>query len=221
MKTIPFNQYVFNFQDLVRELFNHGNLQNIHLLVDGKYISLFEVGKDSSTIFHKLFYDKYRAGWLEMQALYNKFIREVMAKIWVTDFVYQAFPTFRVHLPGNLAVGAFHTDAEFNHPAGEVNYIIPLTNSNDTASVWVESEPGKADYLPITMELGRLIEFNGNKLRHGNKVNQTGKTRVSMDFRVLLMSDYQAAVGEHKGSITLGTKFVIGGYYKLFKHNNE
>ena len=30
-----------------------------------------------------------------------------------------------------------------------------------------------------------FIVFNGNKCIHGNKLNDTGKTRVSLDFRII------------------------------------
>ena len=65
------------------------------------------------------------------------------------DFLYQKFPTFRVHLPNNIAVGKFHKDADFGHPKGEINFIIPLTDSYGSASVWVESEENKADFAEV------------------------------------------------------------------------
>jgi len=60
-------------------------------------------------------------------------------------------------LPGNVAVGAFHNDAEFGHPEGEVNFIIPMTDSDNTGSVWVESEEGKKDFTPIRLRTGWLV----------------------------------------------------------------
>lgn len=169
---------------------------------------------DSSTSFHKKFYDAYRAGWPEMVAGYESFIKDVVSPYQYEDFLFQKFPTFRVHLRNNLAVGAFHTDAEFGHPVGEMNWIIPLTNSDGNASVWVESEPNKGDFEPMTLRVGNLIQFNGNKLTHGNKVNDTGKARVSMDFRTLPASFY---LESEQVSITLGMKFREGAYYKRFQ----
>lgn len=122
-------------------------------------------------------------------------------------------PTFRVHLPDNLAVGAFHCDSEFNHPLGEENYIIPLTRMYGTNTVWCESEVGAFDFHPIPrLEFGDLFKFNGNQLRHGNLVNKTGMTRVSMDFRIIRKKDYQSS--QKLGSITTNTKFEIGEYYE-------
>jgi len=47
---------------------------------------------------------------------------------------------------------------------------------------------------------------------HGNVENQTGKTRVSFDFRVHLMSEHQ---DKRVNSINTNTPFTIGGYYEV------
>ncbi len=222
MKQIPFNKSTFNFHHIVGDAFGTYALEYLHNMAEKEYKELFKVGADSITNLHDTFYDRYRAGWPELEIMYAFFIKDVIAPLYPESFLYQKFPTFRVHLPNNLAVGDFHTDAEFNHPEGEINYIIPLTNSEGNASVWVESYAGKNDFTAIKLEVGSLVKFNGNKLRHGNRVNDTGKTRVSMDFRVLPYSDYLRN-GSHdayweKGSVTRGTKFIIGDYYKLFEN---
>lgn len=204
----------FPFEKLISFLFGIRELEDLHFLSEEEYKEQFQVGMDSSTVFHQRFYDKYRSGWPEMHNVYEDFIQKFIAPFYKEDFLFQAFPTFRVHLPNNIAVGAFHNDAAFGHPAGEVNYIIPLTKSNDTASVWVESEAGVEDFLPMDMKIGEVVRFNGNELTHGNKKNLTGHTRVSMDFRVLPISKYD----EHNESesITRKTKFKEGEYYKKF-----
>lgn len=206
----------YPFVTVVNDLFKGAPLNDIHTLSSDKYDEQFKVGMDSSTVFHTIFYDKYRSGWPELQHLYEKFVSEYVSPEYEDDFMYQSFPTFRVHLSGNVAVGAFHNDAQFDHPKGEINYIIPLTNSNKTASVWVESEPGKGDFDDIIMQVGELVKFNGNELTHGNKINETNKTRVSMDFRILPISKYDES--NMQESITRKTKFKEGAYYKRFVH---
>lgn len=211
---IPFDEYEFDFVHVIGRIFHRQNLEYLHTLSAERYNKLFEVGKDSSTVYHKKFYDEYRFGWPTLEKMYEKFIEEIVSIQFNEDFLFQKWPTFRVMLPDNVAVGAFHNDAEFGHPDGEVNFIIPLTNSDKTASIWVESEEGKKDFKPIKLSVGWLARFNGNKLTHGNKVNITGRTRVSMDFRVLPISKYHE--DQAKESITRKTKFVEGGYYKRF-----
>ncbi len=213
-KIIPYNKDYYIFPEIVGGVLI--KLEELHHFVEGKYMKLFEVGKDSSTIFHDAFYNKYRAGWAEMELYYLNFIYEVIAPHFEEDFLYQKFPTFRVHLPDNIAVGRYHMDSEFGHPKGERNFIIPLTNSYDTASMWLESEPGKADFEPVPLEVGYLLAFNGNELTHGNEINKTGKTRVSMDFRILPISMYDESVNSE--SVTRKTKFIQGEYYNRFRH---
>lgn len=200
----------FDFVKVISELFGVKELKSI----SEKHDELFQVGSDSKTSFHNLFYDKYRSGWEEMETLYANFIKGVIAPTVHEDFLYQKFPTFRVHLKNNVAVGAFHNDAEFNHPKGEINFIIPLTNSKDTASIWIESEPDKKDFEAVEMKVGELVKFNGNELTHGNKKNETEHTRVSMDFRILPISKYDE--NNSKESVTRNTKFIEGEYYKKF-----
>lgn len=205
-----FSPFRHDFLTPLAKLFGTEQLDQLY----EEHDHLFQVGDDSKTSFHTKFYDRYRKGWFAMEFLYSRFIIEVVAPMIPEDFLFQKFPTFRVHLYGNVAVGAFHTDSEFNHPEGEINFIIPLTNSGGTACPWVESEPGKGDYTPIPLELGKLVRFNGNKLSHGNKVNGTQLTRLSMDFRILPISFYKEGAGGE--SLTRGTKFVEGEYYKRF-----
>ena len=208
--TIPYFAEKYNFVKVVEDLFQTNRLQDLN----EEHSEQFKVGMDSSTSFHEKFYNKYREGWPEMVDLYERFISDIISPMYSEDFLYQAFPTFRIHLVGNLAVGAFHTDAEFGHPEFEMNYIIPLTNSYDSASVWIESEPGKKDYYAAYMMIGQLIQFNGNKLSHGNKINVTENTRVSMDFRTILSSKLDSK--NVSQSITTKSKFVEGDYYKKF-----
>ena len=50
-----------------------------------------------------------------------------------------------------------------------------------------------------------------DSLLHGNKLNDTGVSRVSVDFRVLPVSKYEE---NNKVSITNKTKMIIGDYWE-------
>jgi len=52
---------------------------------------------------------------------------------------------------------------------------------------------------------------DGANLLHGNKTNDTGKTRVSVDFRCLPISKYKDT-GDV--SVTNKTKMTIGDYWE-------
>ena len=54
-----------------------------------------------------------------------------------------------------------------------------------------------------------MYSLDGSNLTHGNELNITDKTRVSIDFRVMLASNYIPSEG---GSINTKTPFTKGGY---------
>jgi hypothetical protein len=218
MFVMKYDQSKFDFKKHIEDLYGCDHLETLHLLIPEKisYSQLFKVGKDSSTIFHDKFYAKLNSGWDPFLNLYREFVAHVVEQNYKSndgDILYQKTPTFRVHLPENLAVGAFHCDSDFNHPDGEENYIIPITKMYGTNTVWCESDVGLLDFHPIPrLQIGELFMFNGNKLRHGNLVNKTGETRVSMDFRIIRKKDYDCS--KKLESITTKTKFEIGKYYE-------
>ena len=201
----------FEFKKIITNLFDCGPLELLHERYN--HGSQFTMLDNSNTIFHQMFYKNIREE-NDFMSVYDLFLNEFVTSIVGEKFIYQASPTLRVHLVGNMATPEFHVDTQdgYYHPAGEMNFILPLTQCYDTNSVWVESEPNKGDYSPIKMKYGNLFQFAGGKLRHGNKTNQTPLTRVSFDFRVLPLSKYDK--NYPKSSATRGTKFIVGEYYK-------
>ena len=49
-----------------------------------------------------------------------------------------------------------------------------------------------------------------NQCKHYNKINNTGKTRISMDFRIIPYSKYKES---NNLSTTSKSKFMVGDYY--------
>ena len=60
-------------------------------------------------------------------------------------------------------------------------------------------------------EYGNYYVWNGASLLHGNKVNDTKKTRISIDFRVMPYSRYEK---NDNVTVTKGTKLTVGEYFK-------
>jgi len=88
---------------------------------------------DQTSPWHGPFY----ASFGRWQDAYVDFLRDVVAPRFGEPVYYQRVPTFRVHLPGNLAVGEFHTDAQYHHPEDEVSFWLPLTpRMTRAASGW-------------------------------------------------------------------------------------
>jgi hypothetical protein len=162
--------------------------------------------RDQQTAFHECFYRSVDS----FLPLYRRFLVEYVNPLVAEEIVFQRVPTFRVHLPENVAVGTFHVDSDFGHGPGEVNLWLPFTDAWDTNAVWIESAPGLGDYQPAAVRYGEVLVFSGVGLRHGNRLNTTGHTRVSVDFRVLRRSEYRP---RDDASVNAGLRFRIGEYF--------
>lgn len=213
MKTIQYDTEKYSFKNIISEWFEAPELSRLHLIKDYEH---FERENDQSTIWHKNFYKMIRTE-KSFDNAYVKFLEDVIKPRFGEKIVYQKIPTFRVHLPGNIAVGEFHKDkhyrnVEWANKVKETNYFTPLTKAYDTNTIWVESEEDKGDFAPMECEYGSCIEWDASNLNHGNKDNSTNDTRVSFDFRVIPLSRYVDS--DH---VTINTKipFGIGGYYEV------
>lgn len=159
---------------------------------------------DQQTKWHKRFYET-RAVW---GLLYRKFVMEFVARQFSEPFMFQAIPTFRVQLPGNVAVGAYHSDGEYGHPAGSVNWWLPLTSAAGTNSIYlVEDEYRRRS---IRAWPGDVIVFDAVARRHGNEINGERWSRVSFDFRCLPVRLYRESQAR---SVNMGCRFAPGEYY--------
>ena len=198
-------------------------LRKIHMTAPDLPQLTFE--EDTRTKFHKQFYGS--SEFPALVELYKRLVQECILpalkeETGEGEFLVQREPSFRVHLPNNTALGmraeegggekiGLHCDADYNHPAEEINFVLTITGQYATNSFYVESEPGKGDYFPILLNYGEIFRFYGNRCRHYNRVNKTGVTRISLDFRVVpgnLTGPLQAAV--HSGRPFTAEE---GGYY--------
>ena len=200
----------YNFANELAKIFNVQNLANI-----SSDIEILKRESDQSTIHHKLFYEWMTSAFLDK---YQSFINEYVRPLYSDRIVVQKKPTFRICYPNNIAVGEYHKDkwyrdGEWAEQVKELNFFLPFTDAFDTNTIWVESEEDKKDFAPMNCKYGEFIQWDGPNLLHGNKLNETGKTRISIDFRVIEYKNYLPS--EH-GSINLKKKFKIGEYYELY-----
>ena len=213
MKKIIFNTKKYPFDKIV------GNLYNcpLHEINDKKDHTIGDIGKDTDSKFHTVFYDKLSGGWAEFITLYKLFIKNEIAPLFVEEnqLIYQKSPSFRISQPGGKAVYVPHCDGDelHKHPSGEINVYMPLTKIFGNNSMYVESLPGLGDYVPVEGDFGNLFLFYGNKLRHFNKFNDTNTTRCSFDFRVIPPVNYNPEYSAE--SATMNNKFIVGGYYNI------
>lgn len=144
-------------------------------------------GKGS--VWHDIFYNKMRGSFFI--DFYRLFMRKEIAPLFDEKIVYQKFPTLRIQIPNHKGVSDYHVDTEYNHPVEETNIWLPFTNAYRTASIYIESKPGKKDYEPQNVKYGEYLMFEGGKLAHGNEVNTTGETRIYIDMRVIPLSKFK------------------------------
>ncbi len=201
----------YNFVDEIKKLYEIENLENMHKEWKDaiEYKVLDNIRTDQRTLYHKHFYDNAnKTNWYK---IYKKFVKEIIRPLFDEHILLQSIPTFRVHQPNNLAVGRYHRDSDYGHSIHEVNFFLPLTAAYDNGTVWTETEKNKKDFQPINAKVGEVWQWDGANLLHGNKLNDTGKTRVSVDFRVLPISKYEET---DTVSVTNKTKMIIGEYWE-------
>jgi len=212
MIKVSYDTKKFQFKEILSNLLNTVDLCQIN-----ETMKVLKRENDQSTVYHKMYYDWARTD--EFVNLYQNFIREVVLPIYNKSIVYQSIPTFRVAFQNNIAVGEFHKDKWYRdiswaEKVSEDNFFLPFTDAFDTNTIWVETEEDKGDYFPMECKYGEIIKWNGSNLTHGNKINTTGKTRISVDFRVIPYDRYEPS---NHGSINMDSKFSIGGYYDLLE----
>jgi len=134
--------------------------------------------------------------------VYMKFIGEVIRPIYDEAIYYQSKPTHRILYRNSKGVSRFHRDKDYGHSMFEINYFVPQTEAFGTNTVWIESEEGKEDFKPMDLKPGQFARFDGPNLMHGAKLNTTGKTRVSFDFRIVKSSDLSSSDNSIKADAT-------------------
>lgn len=194
----------YPFATRIGEAVRVGDLWRLHEFVS---YALFRRETDQETIWHERYYGAFNS---HIAPVYVKFLTEIIAPRFDEPMAYQRIPNFRVHLPDNVAVGEFHRDRDYGHPQGETNFLLPLTDASNTSTIWIESTEGADDFRPINLRYGELFCFDGLNLRHGNKINETGATRVSLDFRVIPLRLGMSSTGV---SVNTRARFSVGHYY--------
>lgn len=202
------------FPTLVSMVFgcNVSRLQSLHEHYKAPE-GLLSREKDQSTEMHRIWYRASQGGRM-MDAgilpLYRMFLRSVVKPLFDgEDLAYQAVPTFRVHLPGNVAVGEFHTDAQYGHGDNEYNFWMPFTPAYATNTLALR-EAGETQMWAV--DPGQFLTFDAVRTPHGNLTNETGVTRLSWDFRVIPMSQYRENASR---TVNSGQRLVIGEYFEV------
>lgn len=210
MNKYSYDTKKYNFVDIVADAFGVQNLDQVHTISKDELNIPTDPSEDQKTLFHKIFYNLYEQDECQFLNLYKDFIIELANKHFSgINIAYQTRPTFRVHVPNNIAVAKWHKDKAYNHSNKEVNVFLPLTRAFDTNTIWAESEEDKGDYSPMEAGVGEYYIWNGANLLHGNKENKTGVSRASLDFRIISLDNFS-----YSGtSVTTKVPMKLGHYW--------
>ena len=156
--------------------------------------------------------------WSRFCEVYDRFIADwVVPHVGNVPILYQRKPILRVVLPDSVPPTKPHCDADYYHDSNEINFWMPFTRVWGSNTLWSESAPGKGDYAPFECGPGELVRFYGNRCRHYTLANDSGGTRVSIDFRVIPFHLYTPptpfAERASKHALDIGTS--KKGYYAL------
>jgi len=207
MIKLDYNTQTYPFLEVLGLIYGTKELNMLHKQYQ---FDLLKRENDQKTEIHKKYYDNFQY----IKPIYDDFVKEQIMPLYGEPVVYQKIPTFRIQAPNNVGVGEWHKDRQYNHNQNEINFFLPFTDAFDTNTIWAESEEDKGDYSPIEARYGQFVVWEGVRLTHGNKLNQTDVSRVSVDFRIVPLSKWSVQEGE---AINTKVKFDIGGYYELCK----
>lgn len=217
ISTISYKTEDYDFRPYLRKCFSVSELSEIHNY-GPSYQLHTKFGDDVQTWYHKTFYTYLDSpNGKPMKDMYFNLVEKVILPyLGLDQALVQKFPSFRIQLPGNIAVARAHTDHELGHPIGEVNFTYAFTKMYDTNTIYIEKMPRLEQYLPIESDANSVTCFNGNLCNHYNEINTTGKTRISMDFRILPLNYAGNATGH---SLSYGKSFTDGEYYVNVKRH--
>ena len=201
----------------IKENYTSINLDNLHLLIDNHKLIL-KKGTDQSTVFHKAVYSTFdntdffkTQFWIQYSELCLE-ILEILKKRtgYYKEWSIQRYPTIRFQYPCNISVFEFHRDTNYAHPLGEINCFYALNKCYETSALQVEKNLGFEDYEPLNLDPGQYALLNTSMYKHGDKINKTNKTRVSMDFRFIpnLRLDKENISPSRKKKLTSDSYFI-------------
>ena len=226
MRIIDYDVKKYPFKEAICKILDIEDIRKVHKVYydEGFKEENYMKGLSESlqnTCFHKKFYSNVH----EFLPIYTLFIRDVIAKLYSENIIYQKIPTFRVQAVNSVSVGGkdntlksrnkgivgLHRDGDYNHHLKEVNFFLPFCDVNERNTIWAESEPGKEDYSPFLLKYGQVKVWRGVELMHGNVVNNSKDSRISVDFRIILESQFEC---QDKKTLTQKIPFDIGGYWE-------
>lgn len=229
------NKFIFVVKEIYETRYGFiDDLKYFHKVLESSLISdedktsnavLKELGKDRNSVFYDD-YHKFIDADERFNEIYHGFITKHITPIYGVDskIVVQKTPNLRISFPKLTALGkrkeedkkdniiGLHKDSDFGHHEEEINFIIPITDMFETNSIYYEpffnSDLPKYQYINLSIKTDEYFTVKFNQLLHYNKINETGVTRISLDFRIIPYDKYMNNIKNFEG-----TKFELGKYY--------
>ena len=206
IKIMEYDTAKYPFKEIIQNILEHEDLEKFHETIKGE-VAFADQYNDQDTDHYRKSYSQFEE---KLIPTFHKFVSEFVRPLFEQSIIFQVKPTFRCNIPGNRAV-PYHRDSDFNHASYERNFWLPFTDTNKSNTIIIESEREKKDFKPYVLNYGQILFFDGANLEHGNEINDSNETRLSMDFRVTLEDMFEDNTAETLGS---HTKMILGEYWK-------
>ncbi len=213
-------------------------LENVHLYVKKNQFTKENSSSDiTRNILTEYFFNKDKIFF----NIYKKIIFQLKRELQF-DFLYQKDPFLRFNFPTKKKEDNLlpHVDLALGHPPGEINIWLPITNVSKNNSMSIStleysnnffskynfnfqkyikaynySIKKKAEkiLIPYVAKKGEAAIFDG-RIMHKSLLNNSKKTRVSLDFRILPVI-YEKSAKKYIGTGYLKQRFIRGKYYNI------
>ena len=207
-------RFLKNFESLLMQFSSTGNIETIHQYKNSKFLAK---GSDQSSWLHKEIYNEFDKGddsnlIISYYYLCINIKQELQKSTGINDWAIQRFPSVRIQYPENISVFEFHKDSDYNHPLGEINFFMAITNCKDTATLQIEKNLGWNNFEPLILQPGEFAMINTSIFKHGDYVNKENFTRISVDFRMIPSMVLKNT--ETKTSISKNRSFNENDYFR-------
>jgi hypothetical protein len=179
----------------------------------------------------------------QFTSTYHHFLKFIREEVIKEPFWFQSTPTIRLHCPNSIngdLYPRYHSDIFYGHPPEEINIWLPLTKkltghgfsmmtTQKSRELLKKYNYDYPDFIkdatydrefskyceslahPVDAEFGEMIVFDSRCIHSGEPLKM--HTRVSMDIRVLPLSQYEQINLQHQGTGRLKILFEPGHCY--------
>lgn len=226
-KIVNFDSSVCNFHDLIFDDFNNfikkehnediKDLDQIHLINDIQ----FDLEKLRQRMFSLFRSNKF-------QKIFYSLGRDIIERYFDENALIQKTPTARIQ-PPRFMTTSFHCDGWYGHSPETTSFWLPITNvrKENTLHMAIDrkeslktlkrlqendfdlmkiNEISESICEPVLIKYGQMIAFTPDMI-HGAKLNTSGDTRITFDFRIIKSKDflgYKSISNYHEYSYLVG-----------------